>query len=176
MTKSASPRSLRRVTYSFTHASERGLPASVLRSCQYFSTGCISRPGGLVERLRLSRCGSSATKQRPNSAIGADTNTRRVQIGGCPRLPIRAWLNTNVRLRSFWQAVYDLPRLLRKQVAAALLSALLRRRFTQHCSEFSDVLSKTTQHLALVRTLTLSYVEFLDLEQRWQHSVLLTLR
>jgi hypothetical protein len=69
-----------------------------------------------------------------------------------------------------------LPRLLRRRVAAPLLSALLRRRFTQHCSEFSDVLSKTTQHLALVRTLTLCYVEGLDLEQRWQHSVLLTFR
>src|ERR1043166_4680431 len=93
---------------------------------------------------------SSATKQLPNSAMCPDTNTRRIQIGECPRLPIRAWLNTNVRLRSFWQTVYDLPILLRKQVDAPLVSALLRRRFTQHCSEFSDVLSKTTQHLALV--------------------------
>jgi hypothetical protein len=126
------------------------------------------------EQARLStKC---IRKKAANSAIGADTNIRRVQIGGCPRLPIRAWLNTNVRLRSFWQGVYDLPRLIRKWVAAALLSTLLRRWFAQHCSEFSDVLSKTTQHLALVRTLTLSYVEFLDLEQRWQHSVLLTLR
>jgi hypothetical protein len=48
---------------------------------------------------------SSATKQLPNSAMVPDTNTRRIQIGGCPRLPIRAWLDASVRLRSFWQAL-----------------------------------------------------------------------